>query len=637
MARSLGGGPSVNPNGASVNWQAKTINDNPTLLAVNRLNLTKMKKIANLALYLLSGTLLFLACSKDDPDKPTPVEEQNTAPVVKAQTFTVMESATEIGTVNASDEDGDQLTFSITVNDNALFAIDNTGKITLAEGKALDFDTTPSHTITVQVEDKEDKASAQMTVNLTDTNDIAPVFEEEGYSFEAFEDIAQDVVMGTVAGSDPEGAPVTYKITEDENELFAIDGNTGEITLAEGKQLDFEAFEGSEPVHNIVVEVSDGELTAEVNVAITVLNIPEAQPDDPAAFVTTWQAGSGETIEIGLNDNDAGYGYDFTINWGDDVLEDITLNSFNQDIVEHTYASEGEYTVSIVGVFPAILMDSSLTPENLLSIEQWGSIEWQSMYLAFSGCENMVYNAKDVPNLTKVTNLEGMFAYSFTFNGDLSGWNTGTIESMQEMFERAYSFEGIGLETWKTQNVTDMAGMFKNATSFNADLGNWNTENIIVMTSMFRGATGFEGIGLEDWKTQNVSYMSRMFQDAENFSADISGWDTGEVISMHRMFENATNFDRDLGNWNIQNIMDMGLMLDNSGMSNENYGNTLMGWATLDQGEEKIPTGVELGAAGLQYSCDLTPGAEDAHDTLSADPYNWNIQDESPVDCGGGL
>ncbi|WP_205728986.1 hypothetical protein, partial [Flagellimonas onchidii] len=38
-------GPSVNPNRASVNWQAKTIDHYPTLVAVNRLNLTKMKKI----------------------------------------------------------------------------------------------------------------------------------------------------------------------------------------------------------------------------------------------------------------------------------------------------------------------------------------------------------------------------------------------------------------------------------------------------------------------------------------------------------------------------------------------------------------------------------------------------------------
>ncbi len=607
MARSLGEGPSVNPNGPSINWQAKTIDHYPTLVAVNRLNLTKMKKIANLALYLLSGTLLFLACSKDDPDKPTPVEEQNTAPVIKAQTFTVMESATVIGTVDASDEDGDQLTFSITVNDNALFAIDNTGKITLAEGKALDFDTTPSHTITVQVEDKEDKASAQMTVNLTDTNDIAPVFEEEGYSFEAFEDIAQDVVMGTVAGSDPEGAPVTYKITEDENELFAIDGNTGEITLAEGKQLDFEAFEGSEPVHNIVVEVSDGELTAEVNVAITVLNIPEAQPDDPAAFVTTWETTqANEEIRIGLN---AEYGYNFTINWGDGTVEDIDLSTGEQIHVGHEYQIAKEYTVAIVGDFPAIYMLSlfQTTPSNLKSMEQWGTIEWESMDSAFKDCSNMVYNAKDVPDLSQVDNFNQMFYKCSNFNGDLSGWNlNGQNIGMGNMFSEASSFEGIGLDTWNTENVINMSLMFNGATAFNGDIA--------------------------DWKTQNVTNMTQMFLGAESFNADIGEWKTGLVTDMWKMFKDATNFNRNLGGWDISSVTNMEFMLDGTAMSEENYSSTLIGWATLDEdaGETQIPINISLGANGLEY-CLLGLGHIKRDELFNQ--YGWTFFGDTGVDC----
>ncbi|WP_136467955.1 BspA family leucine-rich repeat surface protein [Flagellimonas onchidii] len=531
-----------------------------------------MKKIANLALYLLSGTLLFLACSKDDPDKPTPVEEENTAPVIKAQTFTVMEDAT----VDASDEDGDQLTFSITVNDNALFAIDNTGKITLAEGKALDFDTTPSHTITVQVEDKEDKASAQMTINLTDTNDIAPVFEEEGYNFEAFEDIAQDVVMGTVAGSDPEGAPVTYKITADENELFAIDGNTGEITLAAGKQLDFEAFEGSEPVHNIVVQISDGELTAEVNVAITVKNIVETLAEDPNSFVTTWETtGANESIDIGIHHDI--YEYNFTVDWGDGTVQE--LNFTDQNSFFHSYEAPGTYTVAISGDFPGLLAYIG-DEDKLKSIEQWGSIEWQSMSRAFRGCTNMVYNAKDIPNLSQVDIFSEMFRGCSNFNGDLSGWNLNqNIIFMIGMFSEASSFEGIGLETWNTQNATSMEKMFRNAAKFNADISGWNTGKVSSMESMFNGAIAFNG-DIGDWKTQNVTTMQNMF--------------TG-----------ATAFDQNLGNWDISSVTNMENMLNNTAMSNENYGNTLIGWATLDEdaGETQIPINISLGPMDLSIVC----------------------------------
>ncbi|MEX0315794.1 MAG: BspA family leucine-rich repeat surface protein, partial [Allomuricauda sp.] len=494
------------------------------------------------------------------------------------------------------------------------------------EGRALDFDTTPSHAITVGVDDGEETASAQITINLTDTNDIAPVFSMESYSFEAFEDIAGDVVIGAVEGSDPEGAPVAYKIITDDSELFAVDESSGEIILAEGKQLDFEAFGGAEPLYNIVVEVSDGELVAEVNVGITVLNIPEADPNDPAAFVTTWQAGNGETIGIGMPEAE-GAGYNITINWGDGTMEELSSNVGAN--LEHQYNTEGTYTVSIIGTLPWILMTSDGgSVENLLSIEQWGSIQWASFEDTFRDCSNMVYNATDIPDLSQVNDLSGMFSYCDSFNGDLSGWNLENVESMYRMFFEATSFTGLGLETWDTQNVTTMQNMFANASSFNGDLGNWKTENVTSMFGMFRLATNFEGIGLETWNIQKVTYINQMFWGAEKFNADISGWDTGNVTYMSQMFEDAEAFDQNLGSWDISSVTNMELMLDNSGMSSDNYASTLIGWATLDQGETQIPTNMNLGADFLQYCED----AQEAWDALDND-YDWTINDGGSVNC----
>ncbi|MEX0314360.1 MAG: BspA family leucine-rich repeat surface protein, partial [Allomuricauda sp.] len=198
-----------------------------------------------------------------------------------------------------------------------------------------------------------------------------------------------------------------------------------------------------------------------------------------------------------------------------------------------------------------------------------------------------------------------MFQSCHNFNGDLSGWTINTQDiDMTNMFRDAYAFEGKGLETWNTENVTTMQNMFSGADSFNGNISGWNTQNVTTMQNMFSGADSFNG--------------------------NISGWNTQNVTTMQNMFAGAEAFDQNLGNWNIQNVTDMENMLDDSGMSKENYGNTLIGWATLDEGEAQIPEGITLGAAGL-YVCANTP-AEDNRNYLISFGF-WEIVDNGVLIC----
>ena len=80
-----------------------------------------------------------------------------------------------VGTVAASDPDaGDTLTFAITAgNTGNAFAIDSSsGQITVANATALDFEVTPSFTLTVQVQDAGGLTdTATVTINLTNVNE----------------------------------------------------------------------------------------------------------------------------------------------------------------------------------------------------------------------------------------------------------------------------------------------------------------------------------------------------------------------------------------------------------------------------------------------------------------------------------
>ncbi len=162
--------------------------------------------------------------------------------------------------------------------------------------------------------------------------------------------------------------------------------------------------------------------------------------------------------------------------------------------------------------------------------------------------------------------------------------------------------------------------MFFGATSFNGDVSGWSFPNVTNMLAMFSGATSFNG-NVSNWSFPNVTSMREMFYQATSFNGDVSGWSFPNVTNMVAMFSRATSFNQSLGAWDISSVTNMRFMLDNSGLSTANYDATLNGWATLDASETKIPTGISLGASGLNYC-----NGETARNTLT-NTYNWTITD----------
>ena len=194
--------------------------------------------------------------------------------------------------------------------------------------------------------------------------------------------------------------------------------------------------------------------------------------------------------------------------------------------------------------------NSTTNNHMLSSIEQWGDIEWESFYYMFHSAVNLVINATDAPDLTKVTSIERAFFAATGFNSDISNWNTS--------------------------NITNMDGVFYSATSFNQDISGWNTSNVVEMGGMFRYAKAF--------------------------NQDISGWNTNKVKNFEAMFYSAENFDQNIGSWSLQSVQgightsNLGFMLSNSGMSSINFGKTLKGWAE----NPNTPNNLSLGATGIQ-------------------------------------
>ncbi|GAA4276691.1 hypothetical protein GCM10022259_14150 [Aquimarina mytili] len=320
---------------------------------------------------------------------------------------------------------------------------------------------------------------------------------------------------------------------------------------------------------------------------VSFVNFSNAQNE----FITTWQTTTAnESITIPTT----GTGYNYTVDWGDGTIE----TGFTGDAT-HNYANADTYTVKILGDFPRIYFDATGDKDKILSIEQWGTIAWESMRNAFWGCRNLRYNATDAPDLSQVTRLGRMFNDCVAFDAtDLSNWDVSNIEGMSFTFSNTPEFNG-NITNWNVSKVTSFLNMFGDARKFNQDISNWtiNTSEFVNMTGMFAGARSFD--------------------------QPIDKWDVSMVNNMRDMFLGANNFDRSLGSWDISNILDMSGMLSNSGLSPTNYDATITGWASLDAGETQVPSNIVLNADRVSY-CE----ALNARDTLTdINTLNWTITD----------
>ena len=516
--------------------------------------------------------------------------DENTAPVIDAQEFTIAEDitdTTEIGVVVATDAEGTTLNYSITTNDNELFVITNDGKLSLASGKILDYETKTTHTITVSVSDGSLTASNDVTIKVTDVaENTAPVIAAQ--EFTVAEDITDATEIGAVTATDAEGNTLSFSITTNDNGLFEIT-NDGKLSLANGKSLDFETTTS----HTITVEVTDGSLTESNTITIKVTDVDENVNDD--AFITVWKTVTpNEEIKIGINPSFIA-SYYYTIDWGDGTVE---VNQSNSP--SHVYAYPGNHTVTITGGFPAMK-----TPGNkLVTVKQWGTQEWKSMDSFFKRATGLeTIEATDVPDLSNVTSMKSMFQEASNFNGDINNWDVSNVTDMSTMFLYATKFNQ-NLNNWNVSNVTNMLGMFEQASNFNGSISNWDVSNVTQMGYMFNRAKAFnQDIGnwnvgsvtqmiymfayaelfnqdLNNWNVSNVTNMKFMFSFAYKFNGNISNWDVSNVNTTEGMFLSTKEFNQGISNWNVSNVTNMISMFNNASKFNADISNWSVGNVT---------------------------------------------------------
>jgi PKD repeat protein len=189
---------------------------------------------------------------------------------VKDQTFSVDENSpagTSLGKLVATGPDPVIAYTVVGQEPNAAFTINSSGEIFVNEGAQLDYETESLYILNVEISDGTDTVTATITIEINDVEEILPNSPPvvQDAVFEAEENSIRETYVGTVAATDPDSDSLTYRIVAgDPNGAFAIDANTGDITVNDGTQLDYETI----PVYTLTIEVSDG--TDRLNAVITI-------------------------------------------------------------------------------------------------------------------------------------------------------------------------------------------------------------------------------------------------------------------------------------------------------------------------------------------------------------------------------
>ena len=213
------------------------------------------------------------------------------------------------------------------------------------------------------------------------------------------------------------------------------------------------------------------------------------------------------------------------------------------------------------------------------SIDQWGTMKWTSMRAAIA-LPNATLPARDVPDLTLVSDLAGMFASTTLANPkttnwdvshvtDMSGifqqaeaanpnttlWDTSSVILMNNMFDRAL-IASPNTKNWNTSQVTNMRDMFAGAMSASPNTTNWNTSNVTSMSRMFSGASAARP-NTSNWNMSNVQSIDDMFRLALLANPDTSLWDTSSITDLSGAFLGASMANPDVSNWDTSMVVNM--------------------------------------------------------------------------------
>ena len=268
-----------------------------------------------------------------------------------------------------------QTTLSIeSGNTNDVFKITETGFLALDDGKIIDFEMTPSYTLTVLCQDNGQPSlstESQVIISVVNVNEHGPVFNQSLYTFTVSELATLGTEVGAIFAEDRDAAEagvVTYSFSNStEVTVFILDENNGGLTLAQS--LDYET--DSLYVYSVAASDSAGSTDA----AIVVIKVINENDNSPTFSKSSYfanineNAGSGTSVtQVSCTDKD-------------DEADGVPVEySFASSMTENPFSIDDE----LGGVFVIDELDLEKIPRYTLVLQcqdSAGTVETASLVI----------------------------------------------------------------------------------------------------------------------------------------------------------------------------------------------------------------------------------------------------------------
>ena len=310
--------------------------------------------------------------------------------------------------------------------------------------------------------------------------------------------------------------------------------------------------------------------------------------------------------------------FNATIDWGDGGATS-SITAYNDADLAHSYATAGQYTITITGTFPNIFFNNGGDKLLVDEVVDLGDVGWAALNRSFFGCSNMTafdggtadtssvtdmsfmfFNCTSLTSLNvsglntaNVTNIYAMFASCSSLPSlDVSGFNTANVMNMGSMFQNCSSLTSLNVSGFDTSSVTTMSYMFFNCSSLTSlNVSGFDTSSVTSMDRMFHSCASLTSLDLSGFDTSSVTNMYRMFRDCISLtSLDLSGFDTSSVSTMFAMFQNCPNLTGlQISGWDVSSVTNGTSFLQNANnaLSTQEYNNTLRAWS-----QQSVQSGV---------------------------------------------
>ena len=319
-----------------------------------------------------------------------------------APTFTsnLVTSATEDSvytyTATTTDADNDTVTLTGTTIPSWLTFTSSSGVLT---GTPRNSDV-GSHSVVLTASDGSLSTTQEFTIVVANTNDAPTITSSP--TFTANEN---QTSIGIVTATDPEGATLTYSVSGTE---LAIDSLTGVLTFKDAPDYETNSR------YTATVTVTDGTNSTTQDITVNVTDVNEgpfkpATTDALQTAINKWYELANNENETTANNHEGPEYFGNPKHWDTSLITDLSYVFFKKDQDKHP------------------------------DISKW-----------------------DVSN---VTSMQGTFSNS-TFNGELNNWNVSSVIDFSFTFANNVVFNKP-LFRWNVQDANTMESMFDNAYSFN--------------------------------------------------------------------------------------------------------------------------------------------------------------------------